>query len=194
MRFSVIAIVAAIAAVAHAQTDYYPFTPNGPCVKSCLLTVGKKMDPKFTDEPTDPYFITSLSYAHERQTPKYIAYMTETGPCVGKCPMEEQTLYNLDYPKKMDWYLAHKNGGTPPATTSASAGLTSSTAAGGSTTSGSSKPTGTSSSAGPNATNGTSSTSAPANTTPTNKGSGAGSLATSSLVGAAALLSAVALF
>ncbi|KAF8977577.1 hypothetical protein BGZ46_007268 [Entomortierella lignicola] len=170
MRFSVIALVATVAAVANAQTDYYPFQPNGACVKSCLLTVGKDMDPKFTDEPTDPYFISSLYYAHERGTPKYIAYMTKTGPCIAKCPQAEQDLYNKDYPPKNDWYLAHKNGGAA-------------------TSSGAASPSATSSGA---VTNGTATTSASAKST--NAGSGAGSLAASGLVGAVALLSAAALF
>ncbi|KAG0004359.1 hypothetical protein BGZ79_009503 [Entomortierella chlamydospora] len=190
MRFSVIAIVAAIAAVAHAQTDYYPFKPNGACVKSCLLTVGQKMDPQFTDDPTNPYFIASLAYAHERGTPKYIAYMTETGPCIGKCPADEQALYNLDYPAKNDWYVAHKNDAAATASATAPASSTTSAAAGSSTTFGSSQPTSASSSAA-NAASSSSTTATPTNT---NKDNGAGSLAASSLVGAAVLLSAAALF
>ncbi|KAF9109244.1 hypothetical protein BGX27_007834 [Mortierella sp. AM989] len=174
MRFSVVALVAAVAAVAHAQSAAYPFAPNGPCVKECLLTVGKGMDPNFTDDPTSPYFITSLAFAHERQTPKYMAYMSTTGPCIGKCPLEEQGIYNKDYPAKNDWYVANKNGGgTAP---SSSSGATSS-----------GKPSATSAPA-PGSTSGSTAPPKPTD------GSSASSLAASSFVGAAALLVAVALF
>ncbi|KAG0230394.1 hypothetical protein B0O80DRAFT_495785 [Mortierella sp. GBAus27b] len=109
MRFSVVALVAAVAAVANAQSDAYPFKPNGPCVAECLLSVGKKMDPNFTDDPTSPNFISSLSYAHDRGTPKYTTYMSETGQCIMKCPAAEQELYKEDYEAKATWYTNNKN-------------------------------------------------------------------------------------
>ncbi|KAF9960165.1 hypothetical protein BGZ65_012688 [Modicella reniformis] len=126
MRFSVFALVASIAAVANAQSDAYPFKPNGACVASCLLTVGKKMYPDFTDDPTNNNFLTSLSYAHDRGTPKYMSYMSDTGPCIGKCPLEEQNLYKEQYDAKNTWYLSHKDGANTTASGApASSGLAS---------------------------------------------------------------------
>jgi len=42
----------------------------------------------FTDDPANPNFIASLSLAHDRGTPKYTSYMTDTGMCFvnSKCP------------------------------------------------------------------------------------------------------------
>ncbi|KAF9347019.1 hypothetical protein BGX34_003463 [Mortierella sp. NVP85] len=113
MRFSVVALVAAVAAVANAQSDAYPFKPNGPCIKNCLDTVGKKMFADFTDDPANPNFMASLALAHERGTPKYTSYMTDTGMCFvnSKCPQEEQDLYSQQYEAKNEWYQKNKNAG-----------------------------------------------------------------------------------
>ncbi|GJJ77129.1 hypothetical protein EMPS_09488 [Entomortierella parvispora] len=110
MRFSTIAIVASIVAAASAVD--YPFKPNGACVQTCLDSVGKDMNPNFTSDPNSPYFMESLSYAHDRGTPKYITYMTKTGMCISKCPQDQLDLYNAQYQAKADWYAANKNGGT----------------------------------------------------------------------------------
>ncbi|KAI7825379.1 hypothetical protein BC939DRAFT_448686 [Gamsiella multidivaricata] len=86
MRFSAVAILAAVVAVANAQSDAYPFKDNGACVAKCLLDAGLSMDPNFTDDPTNPNFLTSLGYAHDKGTPKYTAYMTKSGTCITGCP------------------------------------------------------------------------------------------------------------
>ncbi|KAF9318305.1 hypothetical protein BG003_011537 [Podila horticola] len=111
MRFSVVTIVATVVAVASAQelNPLYPFKPNGACVDKCLVDVGNKMLPgQFTEDPANPNFMASLALAHERGTPKYTAYMTETGPCIGKCSAEEQALYNSQYQAKNAWYASKK--------------------------------------------------------------------------------------
>ncbi|KAF9433917.1 hypothetical protein BGZ76_008814 [Entomortierella beljakovae] len=115
MRFSVIALVATVAAVANAQSDLYPFAADGPCVTKCLLDVGVSMFPAFTDDPASPNFMESLSYAHSKGQPKYTAYMTKTGPCIGACPASEQEFYLKNYPAKQAWYDAKLNGGTTTA-------------------------------------------------------------------------------
>ena len=66
----------------------------------------------FTSDPNNPHFIESLSYAHDRGTPKYTTYMTKTGMCISKCPQSELDFYNEQYQAKADWYNANKNGGT----------------------------------------------------------------------------------
>ncbi|KAG0309703.1 hypothetical protein BGZ98_009461 [Dissophora globulifera] len=114
MRFSALAVLAAVVAVANAQTDAYPFKPNGPCVAKCLLDVGKTMYPDFTDDPTNAHFLESLGYAHDKGTPKYITYMTNTGMCIGSCPKEELDLYNSQYQAKADWYASKKGTTTSP--------------------------------------------------------------------------------
>ncbi|KAI1317407.1 hypothetical protein EDD11_008471 [Mortierella claussenii] len=143
MRFSVVAIVASVLAVANAYD--YPFKANGQCVAKCLLDAGKGMYADFTDDPTNPHFLESLSYAHERGTPKYTTYMTKSGMCLTKCPTGELDLYNQQYGAKNEWYKAakaaaaagstsfavpsytgtpasgHGAGGPPTATSSASA-------------------------------------------------------------------------
>ncbi|KAF9311261.1 hypothetical protein BG003_007598 [Podila horticola] len=113
MRFSVVAIVAAVAAVASAQelNPLYPFKPDGPCIQKCLTDSGNKMLPgKFTTDPSNPNFLESLSYAHDRGTPKYTAYMTETGMCIATsgCSPAEQDLYRAQYEAKMTWYIDAK--------------------------------------------------------------------------------------
>ncbi|KAF9965223.1 hypothetical protein BGZ70_005218 [Mortierella alpina] len=65
---------------------YYPFQPNGPCVHKCLTDTGKGMFPGFTTDPHDPNFIPSLGYAHDRGTPKYTAFHTQSGMCIAGCP------------------------------------------------------------------------------------------------------------
>ncbi|KAG0076993.1 hypothetical protein BGZ93_004129 [Podila epicladia] len=128
MRFSVVAIVATVVAVVSAQelNPLYPFKPNGACVNQCLLDTGNKMLPgQFTQDPSNPNFMASLALAHDRGTPKYSAYMGETGPCIAKCPTEEQNLYTSQYTAKTAWYASKKaelaGNGTTTATTTASA-------------------------------------------------------------------------
>ncbi|KAG0084205.1 hypothetical protein BGZ93_007313 [Podila epicladia] len=113
MRFSVVAIVAAIVAVASAQelNPLYPFKPNGPCVQKCLDDAGSKLLPgKWTSDPSQPGFLESLGFAHDRGTPKYTSYMSETGMCIATkgCPMTEQDLYRSQYESKLAWYLDAK--------------------------------------------------------------------------------------
>ncbi|KAG0196532.1 hypothetical protein BGX33_001561 [Mortierella sp. NVP41] len=141
MRFSVVALVAALVAVSSAQDivdPAYPFKPNGACVDKCLNDVGKKLMPGFTSDPKDPKFLESLGYAHDRGTPKYTAYMNQTGLCISSCPLEEQNLYSQQAKEKNAWYVEKKAGGTP------GAGNSTATPSGGAsaTTTGGAKPTG----------------------------------------------------
>ncbi|KAF9082969.1 hypothetical protein BGX29_003481 [Mortierella sp. GBA35] len=167
MRFSVVALVAALVAVSSAQDivdPTYPFKPNGPCVDKCLNDIGKKLMPGFTSDPKDPKFLESLGYAHDRGTPKYTAYMNQSGMCIMKCPAEEQNLYLQQANEKNAWYVEKKAGGTP------GAGNSTAIPSGGAsaTTTGGAKPTG-------------------------GAGSDAAANAASGLVGVVALLGAVAL-
>ncbi|KAF9550511.1 hypothetical protein EC957_000185 [Mortierella hygrophila] len=114
MRFSTVAIASAIVAVASAQDldPNYPFLPNGACVDACLTKVGKSMFAGFTNDPTSPDFMASLAFAHERDTPAYKTYMSQTGMCIMNCDMSEQDLYNAQYKAKAAWYADKKAGGT----------------------------------------------------------------------------------
>lgn len=67
---------------------------------------------KFTNDPSSPDFMASLAFAHERDTPAYKTYMTQTGMCIMNCPMSEQDLYNAQYKAKAAWYADKKAGGT----------------------------------------------------------------------------------
>ncbi|KAG0360538.1 hypothetical protein BG005_010455 [Podila minutissima] len=127
MRFSVVAIVAAAVAVASAQelNPLYPFKPNGACVQKCLDDAGNKMLPgKWTSDPSQPGFLESLGFAHDRGTPKYSSYMSETGTCIATkgCPPPEQELYKSQYEAKMAWYLDAKAKAAAAAAKSAAAG------------------------------------------------------------------------
>ncbi|CAO3574279.1 unnamed protein product [Mortierella alpina] len=88
---------------------YYPFQPNGPCVHKCLTDTGKGMFSGFTTDPHDPNFITSLGYAHDRGTPKYTAFHTQSGMCIAGCPKSEQDHYSAQNDGKTVWYAEHKN-------------------------------------------------------------------------------------
>ncbi|KAF8947730.1 hypothetical protein BGZ47_008102 [Haplosporangium gracile] len=126
MRFSTVAIASAVVAVASAQdvNPLYPFQPNGPCVDGCLTKVGKSMFDKFTNDPASPDFMASLAFAHERDTPAYKTYMTQTGMCIMNCPMSEQDLYNTQYKGKAAWYADKKAGGTGTPSGNATAPVT----------------------------------------------------------------------
>ncbi|KAF9322815.1 hypothetical protein BG006_002036 [Podila minutissima] len=113
MRFSVVAIVAAVVAVASAQelNPLYPFKPNGGCIQKCLDDAGNNMLPgKWTSDPSQPGFLESLGFAHDRGTPKYSSYMSATGLCIAtkECPKPEQDLYRAQYEAKLAWYLDAK--------------------------------------------------------------------------------------
>jgi hypothetical protein len=75
---------------------------------------------KFTSDPSSPDFMASLAFAHERGTPNYTKYMTDTGMCLMSCPMSEQNLYNEQYKGKAAWYAEKKASGTGDATASGS--------------------------------------------------------------------------
>ncbi|KAG0275386.1 hypothetical protein BGZ95_008842 [Linnemannia exigua] len=141
MRFSVVALVAAVVAVASAQdaplNPLYPFPAEGACVEACLVKIGKNMMPNFTRDPASPDFLASLAFAHERDTPAYKKYMGETGPCIAKCPAAEQGQYMKAYDAKAAWYYA-KTGKTPTASANPNAGLPGATGTGAS----GAKPTG----------------------------------------------------
>ncbi|KAF9968939.1 hypothetical protein BGZ73_009008, partial [Actinomortierella ambigua] len=121
MRIVAAAVVAAsLSAVALAQSDYFPFTPEGPCVSECTNTAGKSLFANYDDKDEyGPYFIESLSYTFERGTPNTILFMTKSGMCMGKCPKAELDLYTNNYTPKLAWYNAHKDLPPPtrPATT-----------------------------------------------------------------------------
>ncbi|KAG0010799.1 hypothetical protein BGZ80_001177 [Entomortierella chlamydospora] len=88
----------------------YPFEPNGACVAGCTNEVGKAMFPNYSEDPSSPYFIESLSYTFERGSAKTTEFMTKTGMCMGKCPQTELDLYTAQYPAQLEWYNANKNG------------------------------------------------------------------------------------
>ncbi|KAG0345559.1 hypothetical protein BG004_003583 [Podila humilis] len=121
MRFSIVAVIATVAAVASAQATNpaYPFTEDGPCVKSCLLEAGKSLYPEYTDDPAAPNFLESMAYGHERGTPKYTAFMTKSGTCMSKCPKTEQDLYNSQFSAKANWFTEKKAAATPSSPSSA---------------------------------------------------------------------------
>ncbi|KAG0291211.1 hypothetical protein BGZ96_005404 [Linnemannia gamsii] len=116
MHFTTVTIASAVVAVASAQTlnPLYPFQPNGACVDACLNKAGKSMFDKFTNDPCSPDFMASLAFAHERGTPNYTKYMTDTGMCIMNCPKPEQELYNEQYKGKAAWYADKKANGTDP--------------------------------------------------------------------------------
>ncbi|KAF9926835.1 hypothetical protein FBU30_003657 [Linnemannia zychae] len=109
MRFASAVVVAAMAAIASAQSAYFPFAPEGPCVAACTDRVGKSMFPLYNDvDENGPFFLPSLAYTYERGTPTTIQFMTEAGQCMTPCPVPELDLYRAQYPNKLKWYQANK--------------------------------------------------------------------------------------
>ncbi|KAF9586395.1 hypothetical protein BGW38_005826 [Lunasporangiospora selenospora] len=108
MRFTTIAAVAAVAAVAQAQITDYPFPANAPCIQGCIDKVGKAEFADFSMDPANPNFMASLAFISERGTPRYSAFMGKTGPCMMSCTQQEQDDYRAAFDKKVQWYLAKK--------------------------------------------------------------------------------------
>ncbi|KAF9580043.1 hypothetical protein BGW38_003462 [Lunasporangiospora selenospora] len=110
MRFITAIVAAAVAAVASAQTPYFPFSPEGACVAACTSTVGKTFFALYDDvDETGPFFLTSLAYTYERGSPTTIQFMTQAGTCMTPCPTAELDLYRAQYPLKLKWYQANKS-------------------------------------------------------------------------------------
>ncbi|KAG0045132.1 hypothetical protein BGZ83_009607 [Gryganskiella cystojenkinii] len=110
MRFITAIVAASVAAVASAQSAYFPFSPEGACVAACTASVGKTMFPLYDDvNENGPFFIPSLGYTYERGTPTTIQFMTAAGTCMAPCPTAELDLYRAQYPLKLKWYQANKS-------------------------------------------------------------------------------------
>ncbi|KAF9430296.1 hypothetical protein BGZ76_000894 [Entomortierella beljakovae] len=115
MRVSAVALIATLAAIANAQSAYFPFSPEGPCVSECTNTAGKSFFANYNDKDEyGPYFIESLSYTFERGTPKAIKFMTKAGMCMGACAQPELDLYTANYSPKLEWYKLNKANPPPP--------------------------------------------------------------------------------
>ncbi|KAG0268105.1 hypothetical protein BGZ95_002622 [Linnemannia exigua] len=115
MRLSAVAIAASLVAVANAQSAYFPFPPEGPCVQACSDRVGKTRFPEYNDiDEYGPRFIESLSYTFESGSDKTREFMMEVGMCQGVCPSAENQLYSKQYADKRAWYNTNKNGTPPP--------------------------------------------------------------------------------
>ncbi|KAG0316400.1 hypothetical protein BGZ97_006915, partial [Linnemannia gamsii] len=115
MRFSAVAIAAALIAVANAQSDYFPFPREGSCIEACTDRVGKTRFPEYND--VDEYgarFIESLSYSYESGSENTRLFMNEVGQCMGSCPPAQLTPYAMMFPQKRTWYNANKLGTPPP--------------------------------------------------------------------------------
>ncbi|KAG0199376.1 hypothetical protein BGX28_007348 [Mortierella sp. GBA30] len=200
MHFSTLAIVATIVVAASAQTEKYPFKPNGPCIQACLVKAGKGLMPNYSLDENSPYFMESLKLDHERENPKYQDMMVNAGICMGPCPVEEQELYRQQFQDKVKWYQTAKasagnggNGGAATATTTA-ASSSSTSATVPPSTGGVVAPTG---SAVPSSAASSAPSSGPSSATgskPTEAPKSSASAVASGLVGVtAALLSAIAL-
>ncbi|KAF9371004.1 hypothetical protein CPB97_002301, partial [Podila verticillata] len=115
MRLSVVAIAAALVVVAHAQSDYFPFAPESPCIASCNDQAGKSISADFNSvDEYGPTFIKSLSYYFESGSENTVKFMSEAGACMFSCSQSEQGQYRAQYSAKKAWYLANKNGTPPP--------------------------------------------------------------------------------
>ncbi|KAF9138347.1 hypothetical protein BG015_002406, partial [Linnemannia schmuckeri] len=115
MRFSAVAIAAALIAVANARSAYFDFPPEGACVAACSDRIGKTRFPEYNDvDEYGPRFIESLSYTFESGTPNTIQFMMDVGSCMGPCPTEELNLYRQQFSAKKAWYQANKLGTPPP--------------------------------------------------------------------------------
>ncbi|KAF9094439.1 hypothetical protein BGX27_001461, partial [Mortierella sp. AM989] len=90
-------------------SEDFPFFPDGPCVSTCTVTAGLAMFPNYSEDPSSPYFVESLSYSYESGSAKTQEFMTKAGMCMGRCPQAELDLYTNQFQAKKAWYLEHKN-------------------------------------------------------------------------------------
>ncbi|KAF9943185.1 hypothetical protein BGZ75_001782 [Mortierella antarctica] len=195
MRFLTVAAAVSVVAVASAQTEKYPFKPDGACVEACTLKEGKLLFPNFTHDENSPNWLESLGFDHDRSHPKYSTMMMNAGICMSACPVPEQELFRAQFQAKTEWYQKAKSGAGKPEPTTGGDGGASATSVRPTTA-----PTGASvappaASGSPAASGAHGSASAPAGGKPTDAPrSGAVSVASGMVgVAAAALLSAVAL-
>ncbi|KAF9176130.1 hypothetical protein BGZ51_001609, partial [Haplosporangium sp. Z 767] len=77
------------------------------------------MFPNYSEDPSSPYFIKSLSYTFERGSAETGEFMTKAGMCMGRCPADELDLYTQQYPAQLEWYLANKDTAPTVPTTEA---------------------------------------------------------------------------
>ncbi|KAF9403021.1 hypothetical protein BGZ94_004743, partial [Podila epigama] len=122
MRLSAAVVAVTMAVAANAQSAYFPFAPEGPCVAQCNDVVGKAAFPNYNDvDEYGPYFLQSLGYTFNRGSPATIQFMSDTGMCFGRsqCSKEELDAYAANYPTKLVWYQANKDGTPPPRPTTA---------------------------------------------------------------------------
>ncbi|KAG0228499.1 hypothetical protein BGW42_002123 [Actinomortierella wolfii] len=118
MKFSVVALVASVVAVASAID--YPFAAEPKCIADCKMEAGKKIMADYTLDPQNPKFMESQAIEMVKGTPNYTRFMSESGMCMSKCTQEEQQAYMKDFAARREWYQKQTGSGGAPSGTSPS--------------------------------------------------------------------------
>ncbi|KAG0240711.1 hypothetical protein BGW41_006708 [Actinomortierella wolfii] len=118
MKFSVVALVASVVAVASAID--YPFAAEPKCIADCKMEAGKKIMADYTLDPQNPKFMESQAIEMVKGTPNYTRFMSESGMCMSKCTQEEQQAYMKDFAARREWYQKQTGTGGAPSGTSPS--------------------------------------------------------------------------
>ncbi|KAI8971509.1 hypothetical protein BDF20DRAFT_884888 [Mycotypha africana] len=167
-----LALVAAAATVVSSQdcNPSYNVPSSSECFTNCNTQAGSKYVAGWTMDHTSENFLPSLKLMCTKGTSEYLAFMTQAGMCMAKCP-DDPTLFSNEFAGACAWYEQHKNdqcGSSAVTTTTGAAPQTTTTANNASPTSPTTPTAGTASASGTNT--GASVTTTAAGTGATNAG------------------------
>ncbi|KAK9763160.1 hypothetical protein K7432_010421 [Basidiobolus ranarum] len=84
------------------------------CITNCNTKAGKELFSNYSNDPTSPEFIKSLSYECDSANPERTSFMTKAGICMVACTKEEQDGYTNGYKAFCGWYQEHKSDTCQP--------------------------------------------------------------------------------
>jgi len=85
----------------------YNVKPEPTCIADCNRKAGQGIWDEWTDDPTSPNFVKSLSYMCDKSSPKHIEFMMESGICMTKCSKEDQNIFREAYGQTCNFYQAY---------------------------------------------------------------------------------------
>ncbi|KAI7901601.1 uncharacterized protein BX663DRAFT_418034, partial [Cokeromyces recurvatus] len=109
MRLSVtLALATAVAVSAQNCNPTYNVASSGECFTNCNIKTGQKYLSGWTMDHTSPLFIDSLNLMCTKGTAEYLAFMSEAGICMSRCP-DNPALFADEFAGACAWYAQHKN-------------------------------------------------------------------------------------
>ncbi|KAG0194634.1 hypothetical protein DFQ28_008893 [Apophysomyces sp. BC1034] len=88
----------------------YSVPSAGDCIKSCNQKAGTGLYSEWTNDPSSPNFLKSLSYQCAKGTDDYMTFMTNAGVCMTACSKDQQDAFGKEFSAACQWYDQHKNG------------------------------------------------------------------------------------